>query len=263
VLSAEIMREAQPCIAKGGLGLASVGGALIMTEADEGSLAVHVIEGGAISTMTLYQAAAAQSLRGASSVVAFEGRAAFAFSVFDRSREQGEIWIAIARTARPSSTGDWDLHALFTSDRLPLEPALMADGARFMLTFGTITGVGRETEQRSQHLAVSFDLGPRSEADWRVMVVDAARGGPGSIERHGTNLAIAYGHSDASAAVHSIVMATSIEATPIGPESFAVNELDQTVLPAHPRMLDFGATLGILYRLSAEMPLVFRSAPRF
>ena len=66
--------------------------------------------------------------------------------------------------ARPSSAEDWDLHALFTSDRLPLEPALMVAGARFMLAVGTIAGVGRETEQRSQHLAVSFDLGPRSEA---------------------------------------------------------------------------------------------------
>jgi hypothetical protein len=191
--------------------------------------------------------------------VAFDGRAAFAFAVFDRSLAQSEAWIATARTPRPSTSDDWIVHPVFDTPRTIETPALIVDGARFAMAFGTVDGIGRDTERRSQHLALSSSFEPASDADWRVVTIDLARGGAADILRDGSHLVIAYGHRDPESGIHSVFVASTIEPHPSGPESFVARELDRTSLEATPRLLDVLGDIGILYRQSPANPLVFRS----
>jgi hypothetical protein len=57
----------------------------------------------------------------------------------------------------------------------------------------------------------------------------------------------------------SIVIADSIESTPLGPGYFTFSVLDETLLLSRPRLLDLDGRLLALYSHSSVLPLVFRT----
>jgi hypothetical protein len=263
-VGAEVSVQASPCRATAVRAIAPIGNGAVLvavSDAANSSLIAHTVDGaGEVRETVLFASPVEGALRSTSEMVLAAGRPAIAFSVFDRDRERGEVWIALARAPQPATRDDWSLHPVFGADGRTIDiPSLLVDGGRFTLAFATILGSGRETEERSMYLAMSNDLAPGISSDWTIATVDPSRGGAASVLRHGTRLVVAYGHVDRTTERATIVVADTVESTPLGPGYFAFSELDETALVARPRLLGLGGRLSIVYAQGGVTPLVFRA----